>query len=60
MNASFLVISLFLGFLGYRVILPPDVFIKSSVINTPINRYYAPGGFSKATAPTAVVTPAMQ
>jgi len=48
------------SFLGYRVILASDFFNKSLVNNTPINRYHAPGGFGKTSAPTAVATPAMR
>jgi len=46
MNDSFFGEFSFLG--GTSAILSLDFFIKSSVNNTPINRYHNPGGFGKA------------
>jgi len=58
MNDSFFGKFSFFG--GKSAILALDFFIKSSVNNTPINRYHAPGGFGEASAPAAVATPTMQ
>jgi hypothetical protein len=46
------------SFLGKSVIFAPEFFSKkSSANNTPINRYQAPGGFGKTSAPAAGATP---
>jgi len=57
MNDSFFCVSLILG---YRTISAPGFFIKSSVNNTPINRYHAQRRFGEASLPVAVATPEMR
>ena len=36
---------------GSSVILAPKFFLKPAENNSPINKYHAPGGFGKASAP---------
>jgi hypothetical protein len=49
------------GFLKrVKCFLTPDIFIKSSENNTPINSYHAPGGFLQSFRPRRWATPAMR